>query len=184
MRIFHLLAGLCIACLMIFLITPNLLTAQDCAPLDPRQQIAEKTTQDIAGAAQTVFKVGRLNGSYTHAVEREVKNLYDKYPEADRIVVKDKLIYLFCTTLKASTLSSDRKIQELKDFTRDIQDIRGTTREQSHHQSEPRNQINRATQQGDGNEVNQVNKSQTPGGRQQNESTQVGQGNRVIQSNQ
>jgi hypothetical protein len=90
-------------CFLVFFLIPSLLKAQDCTPLAPRQQISEKTTQDITGAAQTVFKVGRVEGSYKGVTEKEVRNLYDKYPGADKVdthgltpvaLAKEVFIYL------------------------------------------------------------------------------------------
>ena len=66
--------------LLVFLTIPNVLKAQDCAPLDLGQQISEQASQDIAGVAQTVFKVGRGEGSYKDVAEKEVKNLYETLP--------------------------------------------------------------------------------------------------------
>jgi hypothetical protein len=106
----------------VFFLTPSFLKAQDCTPLDPRQQISEKTAQDISGAAQTVFKVGRVEGNYKGVAEKEVKNLYDKYPEADKIVLKDKLIYMFCTILQKSDYNTEKKLKEFDKFMTAIQE--------------------------------------------------------------
>src|SRR5437016_223736 len=111
--------------LLVFLVMPSVLKAQECAPLDPRQQIEEKITHDVDAAAQTAFKVGHAEGKYKDISEKVVKNLYEKYPGADKIVLKSQLIYLFCTTLKESSLSSERKMKELNDFITSIQDIKG-----------------------------------------------------------
>jgi hypothetical protein len=158
--------GILVGLLVLLAVAPTMLKAQDCTPLDPRQQVSEKTTKDIAGSAQTVFKVGRVAGDYKGTTEKEVKNLYDKYPEADKIVLKDKLVYLFCTTLKDSGFSSDERIGELHMFIKTIQDLREEDEKDTPPYTDSRDQTKHI---GDGNKWNELH--------------QFGNGNQVWQNN-
>lgn len=96
----------------------------DCKPLDPRQQVDEGTALDLKGSAQTLFRIGKMEGDLKRETKKEVKNLYDKYPNADKVVLNDKLIYFFCTYLDhADDLSSDQKFQKLLIFMKEIRGI-------------------------------------------------------------
>lgn len=89
----------------------------NCAPLDPRQQIDERTSMDIQASAQTLFRIGKGEGSFKRETHNEVKNLYDKYPNADKIVLRDKLIYFLCTYFNSATdLDSEQKFQKFTTF--------------------------------------------------------------------
>lgn len=89
----------------------------DCEPLDPRQQVGNKAIQSIDGAAQTLFKAIKGNAAYKSLTESKVKNLYKDYPNADKIVLNGKLIYMFCTYLNSEKdLESNEKFKQLTDF--------------------------------------------------------------------
>ena len=98
-------------------IAPSITMALDCKPLDPRQQLSKSIETDIEGSAKTLFKVGTFQGKFGNEIKEEVKNLYDKYPNADKIVIHSKLIYLFCTLLdESSDIESSKKLDMFNTF--------------------------------------------------------------------
>jgi len=98
-------------------IAPSIPMALDCKPLDPRQQLSKSIETDIEGSAKTLFKVGTFQGKFGNEIKEEVKNLYDKYPSADKIVIQSKLIYLFCTLLdESSDIESSKKLEMFNTF--------------------------------------------------------------------
>ena len=98
-------------------IAPSITMALDCKPLDPRQQLSKSIETDIEGSAKTLLKVGSFQGKFGNEIKEEVKNLYDKYPSADKIVIQGKLIYLFCTLLdESSDINSSKKLEMFNTF--------------------------------------------------------------------
>lgn len=98
-------------------IAPSITMALDCKPLDPRQQLSKSIETDIEGSAKTLFKVGTFQGKFGNEIKEEVNNLYDKYPNADKIVIQSKLIYLFCTLLdESSDIESSKKLDMFNTF--------------------------------------------------------------------
>jgi hypothetical protein len=109
---------------VVLFVTSGTAKALDCTPLDPRQQVGDRARTDIEGSAATLFRVGKFQGSYKSETEREVKNLYDKYPNADKLVIRDKLIYFFCTYLdSAKDLDSEAKFQKFMIFSHQVMDV-------------------------------------------------------------
>jgi hypothetical protein len=102
---------------IILFITSTSSNALDCKPLDPRQELSKDIETDIEGSAKTLFRIGKFEGKFGNKINEEVKNLYSNYPNADQIVLKNRLIYLFCTLLDESTnIEADRKIQMFNEF--------------------------------------------------------------------
>jgi hypothetical protein len=98
-------------------IAPSITMALDCKPLDPRQQLSTSIETDIEGSAKTLLKVGSFQGKFENEIKEEVKNLYDKYPSADKIVIQSKFIYLFCTLLdESSDIESSKKLDMFNTF--------------------------------------------------------------------
>ncbi len=99
------------------LIIPSLAEALDCGPLDPREQVNKIVSESISGSAKTLFKIVKVEGDYRSTTVDEVKNLYDKYPNADKLVIKGKVIYFFCTMLNdQKDLSSIEKFNMFTSF--------------------------------------------------------------------
>jgi len=95
--------------------------ALDCEPLDPRQQVGEKASLSIEGSAKTLFKILKADGSFRQETEQEVKNIYNDYPNADKIVINGKLIYMLCTLLDgAKDLDSNKKFSMFAESMRTI----------------------------------------------------------------
>jgi len=89
----------------------------ECGPLDPRQQVGEKAVTSINGSAKALFKAIGGDADYKNITEKEIKNLYQSYPNADKLVLNGKLIYTFCTYLKsAKDLDSHEKFSKLTEF--------------------------------------------------------------------
>src|SRR5262245_16465161 len=112
-----------------YAICPSILKAQDCVALNPSTILSNVDVKDVEGSANTILKIGQIKGNYKEITSKEVKNLYEKYPNADKIVVKDKLIYLFCTILQKSNYTTDKKIEEFNKFMLTIQEIRGANKD-------------------------------------------------------
>lgn len=103
---------------LLFLFSPSLVFADlECGPLDPRQQVGEKAVISINGSAKALFKAIGGDADYKNITEKEIKNLYQNYPNADKLVLNGKLIYTFCTYLKsAKDLDSHEKFSKLTEF--------------------------------------------------------------------
>ncbi|VAX01386.1 hypothetical protein MNBD_GAMMA20-842 [hydrothermal vent metagenome] len=107
-----------------FIATTNVAHALNCEPLDPRQQVGKKVDKSIEGSAKTLVKLIGGDISYKNTTENEVKNLYQSYPNADKLVIKGKLIYTFCTFLNdAEDLDSNEKFTKLSSFMATILDF-------------------------------------------------------------
>lgn len=104
----------------LFLLFPFSVFAElDCEPLDPRQQVGMKASTSIDGSAQTLFKAIKGNVDYKSLTEKTIRNLYEDYPNADKIVINGKMMYFLCTYLNsAQDLSSDEKFNKLTEFMR------------------------------------------------------------------
>jgi len=108
---------------VVFMATINVAHALNCEPLDPRQQVGKKVDESIEGSAKALIKLVGGEVSYKNKTENEVKNLYQSYPNADKLVIKGKLIYTFCTFLNdAEDLDSNEKFMKLSSFMETILD--------------------------------------------------------------
>jgi hypothetical protein len=122
---------------VVLFVAPRTAKALDCAPLNPHEQVGERARSDIEGSAATLFRIGKFQGSYKSETEREVKNLYDKYPNADKLVIRSKLIYFFCTYLdSAKDLNSEAKFQKFMIFSAQVMDV-GIQQPQPSTQEQP-----------------------------------------------
>ena len=98
--------------------------ALDCVPLDPREQVEERVKHDIEGSAETLFKIGKFSATYKGETETEVWNLYEQYPNADKLIIKSKLIYTFCTILdSAEYLSPERQFEMFTIFSNQVMGV-------------------------------------------------------------
>jgi hypothetical protein len=133
--------------------------AQDCGPLDPRP-ISAKAEQDIALAVKAIWRISGFNVDFKNITEKEVNNLYHKYPEAKKTDLNDRLIYLFCTTLKTSKdLTTDQRSMKVMEFSKYIAELTDP-----HQSGNPRIQINNTVGdiKGDGNTISQQGTQTTP----------------------
>lgn len=81
--------------------------AIDCDPLDPNIDVSTNTKTQVEGAARSLLKIVGGEVRVSHEAEKQVHNLYSKYPNADKLVLKRSLIYMFCTMLE-----DDEKISQ------------------------------------------------------------------------
>ncbi|GLS28191.1 hypothetical protein [Marinibactrum halimedae] len=95
----------------------SLSQALNCEPLDPRQHVGKKAEHSIEGSAKALFKVAKGEINYKNKTQEEINNLYQSYPNADRIVIQGKLIYTFCTALNdAKDMKPSDKLEKLNNF--------------------------------------------------------------------
>jgi hypothetical protein len=73
----------------------------------PLRQVEQGIKGDAAGQAQTLFRVGELQ--FKGQVETSVTNLFEKYPNADRVAILQNFLSISCNLLRSSTLSPDAK---------------------------------------------------------------------------
>jgi hypothetical protein len=97
------LGGTALFILVIGLATPA--KAADFPCPEPTQQTASNIKADVAGQAQTFLKLGAAELKGT--VEKTVVNLFEKYPNADRVVMMSNVLSTTCNLIKNSTQLSD-----------------------------------------------------------------------------
>ncbi len=103
--------------ILLLMVTGNSFAADiDCLPLDPREQVSKETENDIRGAVETLFKIGKIEAEYARRVKEKATLIYKDHPNYDQLVLKSKLIYLFCETLKKGGLSGEEQQKRLLDF--------------------------------------------------------------------
>lgn len=102
--------------ILLLMVTGNAF-AIDCVPLDPREQVSKETENDIRVAVETLFKIGKIEAEYARRVKEEATLIYKDHPNYDQLVLKSKLIYLFCETLENSGFSGEEQLKRLLDFT-------------------------------------------------------------------
>jgi hypothetical protein len=78
---------------------------------EPVGQLAQDVKADVEGKAQTLFKIGELQ--LTGQVQKTITNLFEKYPNADRVAIAQNIQSQFCNFLKASNLPDEKKLQML-----------------------------------------------------------------------
>jgi hypothetical protein len=97
--------------------------AQDCKAHHPGQHVTDRMKIDVSGSAQTIWRIGSAQGEVEVETLREVKNLYEKYPNADMVLLRQNLIYMFCTLLSGSNLDYERKRAEFDMFMKAIMGV-------------------------------------------------------------
>jgi hypothetical protein len=73
----------------------------------PMKQVASNVKGDIDAQAQGLLKVA--GAGLKGAVETSVVNLFEKYPNADKIAMVQNYQSLACNMIKSSTLPDERK---------------------------------------------------------------------------
>ena len=63
-----------------------------------------------------------MKGNYKEVSEKELRNLYHRYPKEKKIVLETQLIYRFCMVLQSLDYRETKKI---RDFNKLITTIRG-----------------------------------------------------------
>lgn len=94
-------------CLASFVYSGNLFALDACAVLNPQAKVSEKIEADVKGSASTLFKVGAIDGDVKVSLEKETINIYGKHKDANKTVIKGKLIYLYCRVIQDSQSLSD-----------------------------------------------------------------------------
>ena len=90
-----------------------------CDPLTPAQprDMALTVTGKIDEALlKFVNKQGAIEGTYTEAS----KDILKEYPNADRLFLWSRMLYLYCENIRISSLTDEQKISALNDIARRI----------------------------------------------------------------
>ena len=78
---------------------------------EPVGQLAQDVKADVEGKAQTLFKIGELQ--LKGEAQKTITNLFEKYPNADRVAIAQNIQSQFCNFLKTSNLPDEKKFQML-----------------------------------------------------------------------
>ena len=90
-----------------YICSGNLHALDACDVLNPQAKVSEKIEADVKGSASTLFKVGAIDGDVKVSLEKETINIYGKYKDANKTVIKGKLIYLYCRVIQDSESLND-----------------------------------------------------------------------------
>jgi len=93
--------------LFIFVHSSTVHALDACSALNPVAQINENIKTDVKGSAATLFKLGAINGNVKVSIEKETINIFKKHKDANKTVIKGKLIYLYCNVIQNSKSLSD-----------------------------------------------------------------------------
>jgi hypothetical protein len=91
--------------------------AMDCPapPQNVAKELATETEANVSGLSSLV------GGSLKNKTEVTAKNLFEKYPNADRVAVATLMMSMFCREIDASTtLSDDQKLDRLQTVNQSI----------------------------------------------------------------
>jgi hypothetical protein len=93
------------------------IAADACDPLRPNpprnmsEDIVGKIDTKVDGIAKRLLSLGAtVEGTYKEASSDVLK----EYPNADKLYLWDKIIYVFCITISASKLSDDDKLDRIE----------------------------------------------------------------------
>ncbi len=88
-----------------------------CTP--PPNQIARDISNEAEGSANAIARLG--SAKISNKTKIIINNLYDKYPNADKLVVAQALISLTCEALNSSTTLTDReKLEFIRELRREL----------------------------------------------------------------
>ena len=92
-----------------------------CSVLNSQAEVSEKLEVEIQGAASTLFKVGTVGANAIVSVDKEVKNIFSNHADANKTIIKSKLIYFYCSVIQSSDeLSDAQKLNEIRKLYRDF----------------------------------------------------------------
>jgi len=93
----------------------NIYAVDACEVLNPRAKISENIETDVKGSATTLFKLGAIDGDVKVSIEKETINIYEKHKDANKALIKGKLIYLYCSVIqKSNSLSDLQKLNAIR----------------------------------------------------------------------
>jgi hypothetical protein len=85
----------------------------------PIKQVDTNIKGDISGSAQTLLKIGSADVKGT--VDKTVVNLFEKYPNVDRVVMVQNYQSMTCNFLKNSTLPDEKKLDRILELATSLQ---------------------------------------------------------------
>lgn len=86
-----------------------------CEVLNPIAKVSERIQSDVKGAAATLFRLGAVDGNVKLSIEQETTAIYGKHSDANKTVIKGKLIYLYCNViLNSDSLSDQQKLGAIR----------------------------------------------------------------------
>lgn len=121
-----LLNGVVSAILLFFsilLVNPSQVRADNCDRLDPRQEMSEKERHYVSASAQTIWKIVGAKIPYESEIQREYRDLFDKYPNPNKASFIKQMTYLFCTIQKG--MNPEEKHKRLLEFQAELARITG-----------------------------------------------------------
>lgn len=83
--------------------------AYDCPK--PTQQLTPEVVTEVRGSTTTLFSAS--NDNYDIVARSTSRDLFEKYPNADRIAVMNTMLSMFCQVIMASSMSDDDKLDRL-----------------------------------------------------------------------
>jgi hypothetical protein len=83
--------------------------AYDCPK--PTQQLTPEVVTEVRGSATTLFSA--TSDRYDIVARTTSRDLFEKYPNADRIAVMNTMLSMFCQVIMASSMSDDAKLDRL-----------------------------------------------------------------------
>jgi hypothetical protein len=104
-----------IAVLGIFLPISSVMAQMDCSPLDPRANLSREMDGKINVSANTLFKIGKVDGSIEGRMKDEIQNLQKGAPATEQGQIKLRTLYIFCGMVaNAKDISTERKVELYK----------------------------------------------------------------------
>lgn len=101
--------------LLLVLYSSNSYALDACSALNPVAKVNEKIKTDVEGSATTLFKFGAIDGDVKVSIEKETINIFQRHKDANKTVIKGKLIYLYCNVIQNSkTLSDLQKLNAIR----------------------------------------------------------------------
>ena len=110
--------------------------AFDCSSLAPSGKADNSIEAKIEGAADALFKLGKVDGNVSGKIKAEVTNVFETYPDANETIVKNRLIYLYCLILDDSKdISDTEKFDRLDQLIHTV--LKVSTQEENNQQKIP-----------------------------------------------
>lgn len=89
----------------------------DCSALDPRASISTDQEVKAKGAADTAYKIAKIEGSVAGKLTTEIHSVQEGASPSDQALIQMRVLYLFCTaTANATDMSAERKVQLLREM--------------------------------------------------------------------
>lgn len=106
--------------LALWIVMPDFARAVSFQCPEPTKQVESDIKGDISGKAQAILKLG--DGSFSGDIEVNVVNLFEKYPNADRVALAQSLQSMTCQLLRDSdSLSDAQKLDRVLELAKSLE---------------------------------------------------------------